>query len=44
MHKSTAYDIEWKLTKMCSKKKKKERMQETIRQRQKKKRKGTDGC
>ena len=23
MHKSTAYDIEWKLTKMCSKKKKK---------------------
>lgn len=43
MHKSTAYDIEWTLTKMCSKKKKK-RMQETIRQRQKKKRKGTDGC
>lgn len=24
MHKSTAYDIEWTLTKMCSKKKKKE--------------------
>lgn len=23
MHKSTAYDIEWTLTKMCSKKKKK---------------------
>lgn len=43
MHKSTAYDKEWTLTKMCSKKKKK-RMQETIWQRQKKKRKGTDGC